>query len=59
MQQKKRLTQTEAENYLGVSRPKMLKLIEQGQLTFEKDTLDNRKKWFKLSDLRKLKEVSR
>jgi excisionase family DNA binding protein len=54
-----KLTQTEAEAYLGITRPTLLKLIQAGKVRFEKDTLDGRRKLFKKSELQKLKEGSK
>lgn len=53
-----KLTLTQSAAYLGVSRPTMLALIKRGQITFEKDPLDQRKKLLKKSELQRLKEAS-
>jgi hypothetical protein len=49
---------TEAARFLGVSRAKMWALVKKNVIAFRKDPLDDRKKLFKESDLRKLKEPS-
>jgi excisionase family DNA binding protein len=47
---------TEAARFLGVSRAKMWALVKKNVIPFRKDPLDDRKKLFKESDLRRLKE---
>jgi len=46
----------EAARYLGVSRSKMSALAKKNIIPYRKDPLDDRKKLFKESDLKKLKE---
>jgi excisionase family DNA binding protein len=52
------LALTQAARYLGVSRAKMWAMVKKNVIPFRKDPLDDRKKLFKESDLRKLKEPS-
>jgi excisionase family DNA binding protein len=46
----------EAARYLGISRSKMWALARKNVISYRKDPLDDRKKLFKKSDLKKLKE---
>jgi phage antirepressor YoqD-like protein len=44
--------------FLGVSERKMWKLLKEGKVNYRQDPLDKRRKLFKLSELKKLKEES-
>jgi len=44
--------------FLGVSERKMWKLAKEGTVKYRQDPLDRRRKLFKLSDLKRLKEGS-
>jgi excisionase family DNA binding protein len=53
------ITVTEAAKYLKVSRRKLSRLIQKGDLVPVKDKLDERKKLLPIRDLDKLKEPSK
>ena len=56
MEPKKKLKQTEAEEYLNISRHTFNKLVRNGTLKFERSKIDGRVKLFPVEQLRKLKE---
>jgi excisionase family DNA binding protein len=49
------LTMTEAREYLGVSKPKMWRLVKQGVLPAYSDPLDKRKRLVRKDDIEKLR----
>lgn len=52
------ITLAEAARYLGVSERKVWKLSKEGAVSCRQDPLDKRKKLFKITELKKLKEAS-
>jgi excisionase family DNA binding protein len=50
------MTVGEARDYLGVSRAKMTRLIESGELPAEENPLDKRSKKVRRADVEKLKQ---
>ncbi len=48
---------TEAARFLGISRQKMSRMVKHGLIPVHNDPLDFRKKIFRLSDLKRLKNA--
>jgi len=49
----------QAAEYLGISTVQLWKLVKKGRLSAYKGQLDGRKKFYKISDLEKLKGVKK
>ena len=53
------MTATEARKLLGISTKKMSDLIAEGQISVEQNPLDKRVKLIKLSEIEKLRAISK